>query len=223
MNVLKIFIFCFISALAGLSAADCPNVRTQYSGGSYGKSGTDVSTRTSRQCACRITVVIKERDHSRPNDLDRSVAFGVYQYFQTPFEYGENFPKSQIFLDNYFKETNRCPDEANFQSLLKVWREEVVEKSEKAAADQIKLDIDLAPRRSELKRNCQGAPNFYTKTLEGFSADLRVNPASISLKRLELNFDGLRCKGTFYTPIGPKTCDLDFDSAGVVKSIGRCS
>ena len=37
MNVLKIFIFCFISALAGLSAADCPNVRTQYSGGSYGK------------------------------------------------------------------------------------------------------------------------------------------------------------------------------------------
>jgi hypothetical protein len=160
------------------------------------------------------------------DDYRRSVDWGDWGKFDTPVGIYDRFPKAQVFLDNYFKVKNQCPDEANFQMFLKTWQNEIAENVEKERTERAELNKQQAILRSELQRVCQGIPKVSILQIERLSSILKVHPDSIKLSRLILksdNLDNPLCSGIFYTPVGTKECQISFNSAGEVNSIGYCN
>ena len=105
---------------------------------------------------------------------------------------------------------------------MSTWRNEIDENSEEEIKRQKQYDKELAPIRAQLQRMCQGIPKVNIGSIERLSSSMQVHPDSIKLARLELSLENFLCRGIFYTPNGAKTCDLTFDSAGVVESLQRC-
>ena len=217
MNTIKsLSIFCFLYMYTSLSMADCSEVKTKYSDGSYGIRSTSATTSPMRPCGCQIKVLLRKPD---PN---KSIDWGDWATFTSPLDIWDRFPKTQVVLDRFFKSTNQCPDEANFQILLSTWRNEIDENSEEEIKRQKQYDKELAPIKAKLQRMCQGIPKVNIGSIERLSSSMKVHPDSIKLARLELSLENLLCRGIFYTPNGAKTCGLNFDSAGVVESLQNC-
>ena len=70
---------------------------------------------------------------------------------------------------------------------------------------------------------CTGIPKMYLDRYEYLSSMWRVNPASIIIKRTAwINYKDT-CNVVFYTPVGAKTCEANFDQKGAIDRLFSCS
>jgi hypothetical protein len=218
MNRIKsLFSFFSLCMFASLSMADCSEVKTKYADGSYSFRSTSATTSPLRPCGCQVKVLLRKPDPNKNFD------WGDWATFTSPVDIWDRFPKTQIVLDRVFKSTNQCPDEANFQVLVSTWRNEVEEKNEEEMKSMKQYAQENAAKSAQIQRMCQGIPKVNIESIERLSSSMKVHPDSIKIARLEFGSGSTICRGIFYTPNGAKTCELEFDSGGVVKSLQRCN
>ena len=176
---------------------------------------------------------IREKDKKRGN-ICTCVTF---LNWDTTFESPEDttnyslsrkiYPKTNKFLDDYFKKHNSClPKEAlQGEGWRKMWdlmsedRSNYVSAREmKRREEEAKADVVLAPLRARIKEICQGIPEMNIYALETLTNKLRVNPKSIQLARVIFNDRDISCQGIFYSPVGTTTLFIEFDDTGLIKN-----
>lgn len=74
-----------------------------------------------------------------------------------------------------------------------------------------------------MSKFCAGLPRLTLGVIEAMGAKLEVNPDTIKMKRVNLLLDTAdksalgKCIGVFYSPRGSHSCELEFDSKGIVQ------
>jgi hypothetical protein len=219
MKKVKLFIVGLTSMLICSFAAACPEVKTEYLDGSYSIRGTNLGTSPIRSNVCGCKVQIMTRKPKTNSQYD----WGGFATFTTPLDIWDRFPKTQIVLEDYFAKNKMCPDQTFFSQVFVIaWQNEIKEQVEKERRQNEQEERALIPARTQLQSYCKGTPRVSVLQIERLSSVLKVHPDSIKLSRVELNLEHIKCKGTFYTPVGARVCEFIFDSSGVVKELYRC-
>ena len=118
---------------------------------------------------------------------------------------------------------NGCGSEENFIAINLIFKNAIEEdllarktsEAEKYAAQQKQKALN--------EKFCKGVPKMYLDLYEFLSSMWRVNPDSITIKRTTGTNYKNTCDVVFYTPVGAKTCEANFDQKGAIDRLFSCS
>jgi hypothetical protein len=142
------------------------------------------------------------------------------------------YPKTHSVIGEILDKNSRCPNENEYQTIVKpTYVEEgneysiASEKFEKEKArrkenERLKAEAALAAKINEIEKVCKGIPKVNQSIIENISIAGRIDPGSIRLNRVHVTEEG-DCMAVFYTSIGLALAPVGFNANGVIVSNQR--
>ena len=115
---------------------------------------------------------------------------------------------------------NGCGSEENFIAINLIFKNAIEEDLLARKTSETEKYAAKEKQKALNEKFCKGVPKMYLGGYEYLSSKWRVNPDSITIKRA--NYTNA-CDVVFYTPVGAKTCEVNFDQKGTIDNVLSCS
>jgi hypothetical protein len=193
----------------------------------YVNGGIGVTVQGSTSCGCRIS------ESGKPtiqwNILGNKASIAEIQGIKIWANQDvDGFPVPEPEIDsleklvyNSLPKFGGCPSQDAYNT---IYAAAIAYKNNRMRERQAEKDVNkkyMDNLASRTKYFCKGIPKMRRSLSEQMANELRVNPDTITVNRVEVR-SANDCKAVFYSPVGAFKCSIDFDNSGIINSFTDC-
>ena len=142
-----------------------------------------------------------------------------YKFFNSEIK-NRALDKVKDIINSQIGAGNGCGSEENFIAINLIFKNAIEEDLLARKTSETEKYAAKEKQKALNEKFCKGVPKMYLGGYEYLSSKWRVNPDSITIKRA--NYTNA-CDVVFYTPVGAKTCEVNFDQKGTIDNVLSCS